>query len=233
MPAQVVEAGQPAAPRQQFVEQMALRKGEQPVVRCVEPAVVDVQEQPVPLQDLESVQGHGAAAAGRLQHPQLVQDALAAGLQDLPVEVAARRWRALHQHDPHPRPQQHQGEGEPCGARTDDHSVGVQRVRAAGGKGAVDEIEVLAGSLGLVDGLLVEADPVLVLDPGRGLQDRQRVVSEVEERHVEHALVQIPGLLPAHARSRAVRSDRLNGATVASLPACSARSWCLEGCPEG
>lgn len=96
------EPGQPTAGREQFVQQVRLGQGQQAVVRGGQPGVVDDQEHPLPFQHLEAALRRGPPGPRRVEHPELVEDLLTAGLQDLTAERAAQRGGTLDGRHPGP-----------------------------------------------------------------------------------------------------------------------------------
>lgn len=129
------EPGQPTAGREQFVQQVRLGQGQQAVVRGGQPGVVDDQEHPLPFQHLEAALRRGPPGPRRVEHPELVEDLLTAGLQDLTAERAAQRGGTLDGRHPGPGAQQHEGQGWARGPSPDDTDVGLGRFRADVGPG--------------------------------------------------------------------------------------------------
>ncbi len=120
------EAGQPVASGQEFLQHVPLREGEQVVVRGGQAPVVDVEQHLLALQDLHPAQDRRPSGRGSGEGAEFIQDALAAGLQELAVEVAVEPGGTFDECHADAGTQQHERQCEPGGAGADDADVGVE-----------------------------------------------------------------------------------------------------------
>lgn len=122
---QVREAGQLPAGVQESGQQVRLREGQQVVVRGGQPPVVDVEKHPVAVQHLEAGQGERTAGPRRSEDAELVEDALAARLEDLAVKLPPQGGGTLDERHADAGAQQHEGQCQPGGPGADDAHVGL------------------------------------------------------------------------------------------------------------